>query len=360
VVAETDSNYRQLQMNICDRFSLLEDPRTWQLQNEERAALPIFRQSSQSRYCLHNRYRDLLSYIQILGCSRGRRVNCSADQSRSVVGRCRCLTLAFFTVSTGLAVTLTPVIPLAITVTTVVLTIAYILHFTVTVNRAPGPVTVAAVVVTLPTVILARGSTAVATRRGAATAGGAVATCRDATVTAITTVTTVTAAVATGAIAARVESPRCWRRSAGPLVLVRWVLGVTEGRTYLNLQQVVSADALVVHLVISVIGIAATLVLDERKATVQWAPGSRRRKSIYSQARRRWTWGRDIAADKAAVTERALAMAGGGRQWTGDGRTGRGRSASWLVGAQTLGQAASSSATRAIARRAAKRTRRVG
>ena len=52
-------------------------------------------------------------------------------------------------------------------------------------------------------------------------------------------------------------------------MLVRQVLGVMEGQTYLNLQQIVSANALVVHLVISVIGIATTLVLDEREATVQ-------------------------------------------------------------------------------------------
>jgi hypothetical protein len=164
---------------------------------------------SQGTAC-HNRYRDLLCDIQVLWCCRRRGVNCSADQSRSVVGGCRCLTLAFFAVGTSLAITLTPVIPLAITVATVVLTVAHILHLTVTVNRAPRPVAVAAVVVTLPTIILTRGSAAVAARRSAATAGGPVATCGNATVTAVATVTTVTAAVATTrAVAARVESPRC-------------------------------------------------------------------------------------------------------------------------------------------------------
>lgn len=44
------------------------------------------------------------------------------------------------------------------------------------------------------------------------------------------------------------------------------------GGTYLDLQQVVAADALVVHLVVRVVGIATTLVLDEGEAAGQLAP----------------------------------------------------------------------------------------
>lgn len=44
--------------------------------------------------------------------------------------------------------------------------------------------------------------------------------------------------------------------------------------THLNLQQVVAADALVVHLMVSIIGITAALVLDEgepaRKNQLLW------------------------------------------------------------------------------------------
>jgi hypothetical protein len=169
----------------------------------------MLRQDLQSRYCLDNRHRDLLSYVQILRCSRGRRINCSADQSRSVVGGCKSLTLAFFTVGTRLTIALTPVIPLAVAIATVVFTVAHVLHLTVTVNRAPRPVAVAAVIVALSAIVFARRSTALATRGGAATARGAVATGRDTTVAAVATVATVTAALATRAVTARVESPRC-------------------------------------------------------------------------------------------------------------------------------------------------------
>lgn len=36
--------------------------------------------------------------------------------------------------------------------------------------------------------------------------------------------------------------------------------------TYLNLQDVITADALVVHLVVGIVGIAAAFVLDEGEA----------------------------------------------------------------------------------------------
>jgi hypothetical protein len=44
--------------------------------------------------------------------------------------------------------------------------------------------------------------------------------------------------------------------------------------TYLDLQQVIATDALVVHLVVRVVGITARLVLDEGKAAGLLEPGS--------------------------------------------------------------------------------------
>lgn len=65
--------------------------------------------------------------------------------------------------------------------------------------------------------------------------------------------TTTTVPVATG-----LETPGCGRRSAGPL----------------DLQDVVTANALVVHLVVSIISIATILILDEREETARCRPRS--------------------------------------------------------------------------------------
>jgi hypothetical protein len=91
----------------------------------------------------------LLGNVEIFVCGRGRRR----------VG------LALF--AGGRSITLTPVIALtvaALAVATVVLTITHVLHLAIAIDGAPGPVAVAAVVVTLATVILARRASAVTTR----------------------------------------------------------------------------------------------------------------------------------------------------------------------------------------------------
>lgn len=71
--------------------------------------------------------------------------------------------------------------------------------------------------------------------------------------------------------------------------------------TYLDLQQVIAADALVVHLVIRVIGIAARLVFHEGEAAGRLEPGSRRRARTNSQSTRGGARSGNVAADKAAI-----------------------------------------------------------
>lgn len=72
-------------------------------------------------------------------------------------------------------------------------------------------------------------------------------------------------------------------------------------QTYLDLQQVVAADALVVHLMIGIIGVATAFVLDESKAAGQLAPDGHVLARGYSQARGSRARGRNVAADKATV-----------------------------------------------------------
>jgi hypothetical protein len=110
----------------------------------------------------------------------------------------------------GDGVDLTVAIAPLIAVTTVVFAIAHVLHLAVAVDRAPRPIAVTALVVTLTTVILAGRCATLATRRGAATTGRA----NNATVrtiaAAVGTVATVTATLGTlttGAVTARVEAP---------------------------------------------------------------------------------------------------------------------------------------------------------
>jgi hypothetical protein len=113
--------------------------------------------------------------------------------------------------SVGLAVTFAPLI--AVAVATVVLAIAHILHLAVTVG-APRAITVTAVVVALAAVVLARreGLTVAARRRASATRRALAAS----TLAALTALRALT----TGAVAARVEAPRCGRRRACPLHLI--------------------------------------------------------------------------------------------------------------------------------------------
>lgn len=109
----------------------------------------------------------------------------------------------------GTRLALAPLIALTVTtlaVATVILALANVLHLAVAVNGAPGPVTVAAVVVAL-TVLTGRAGT-VAARRDAATAGRTVAAGWDATIVAArAAVATVAAALTTGAVPAGVEAP---------------------------------------------------------------------------------------------------------------------------------------------------------
>ena len=54
----------------------------------------------------------------------------------------------------------------------------------------------------------------------------------------------------------------------------RWPMAYSSGRSYLNLQKIIATDALVVHLVVRVVGIAARLVFDEGEAAGLLEPGS--------------------------------------------------------------------------------------
>lgn len=173
---------------------------------------------------------------------RGRRFLACGRVSRILSRVIRCLTLV---AAVGAVLT----VPL--TVTVLLLTVTDILHVPVTVVGAAGTVTVAAVVVAFTTVILpGRVVATAATGRGgaAATAGGGVAPA--------------------GAVTTRVEAPRSGRRRAGPLQLrQRCSMQVRgSGGTYLDLQQVITTDALVVHLVIGIISITARLILNECEA----------------------------------------------------------------------------------------------
>jgi len=129
-----------------------------------------------------------------------------------------------------------------------------VLHLAITVVRAPGAVAVAAIVVTLTTVVLAGRGIASTTGRNATAAGRAI-----------------TATARSGAFpgGAGVEAPRCGRRSTGPL----------------DLEEVITADTLVVHLMVCVIRITTALILHESKESA----GRRAR-------------GRDVATNKPAIS----------------------------------------------------------
>lgn len=184
------------------------------------------------------------------------------------------LTLDFLAVGTRLAIAFT----LSVTSTgtgafstvtfAVIITVAHILHLTIAVDRTPGSIAIAAVIVAVTTVVLARRvAIATATARRLATTGAA----RGAV--AVTTVTATITATVPGAIAAGVEAPRSGWWSASPLWIVSHGARMLFGKhiIYLNLQEVVATDALVVHLVIGIIGIASVLVFDKSKpGWVSW------------------------------------------------------------------------------------------
>jgi hypothetical protein len=45
-----------------------------------------------------------------------------------------------------------------------------------------------------------------------------------------------------------------------------WPMACFSGRPYLNLQEIIATDALVVHLMVSIVSIATALVLDKCEA----------------------------------------------------------------------------------------------
>lgn len=145
-----------------------------------------------------------------------------AVQGLAVIAVCAVLT----------AIAVVPVVPLPIVAVTAVRG-----------SRAVASVTAVALViaVTLATVILAR--------RVVASAPGARSPAARRT------------RRATVAITARIEAPRRRRRSSGPL----------------DLQDVVTSDPLIMHVVISIIGISTVLVLHKRE---QPARGRTRRRNV--------------------------------------------------------------------------------
>jgi hypothetical protein len=190
------------------------------------------------------------------------------------------LTFARFGGWLNLALTVASLLAITtVAVTTIVLTVTNVLHFTVAINGTPWPIAVTAVVVTLAAIVLARGSAALATWGSAAAAWRAHTTVG--TLAAVGTVSSVTAtlrALTTGAVTSGIETPRRRWRCTCPL----------------DLQQVVAADALVVHLVVRIIGIASRLVFHKGE-----------------EPRRSRTGSRNVATDKATITWILLERASG-------------------------------------------------
>ena len=143
-------------------------------------------------------------------CGRGRRgIGCIVDQRKSSSTGFGIHTLALFAGNTSLA--FAPVVTLTLatlTFTTVFITVADILHLSITINWAPGPVAIAAVVVALTTIIFTGRRATLTTRRGAAAARRSVAPSWDTTVvTTRAAVATVATTLTAGTITTRVEAP---------------------------------------------------------------------------------------------------------------------------------------------------------
>jgi hypothetical protein len=157
----------------------------------------------------NRRIRFLLGDIQIFVCGRWRWGIVWRWSEKLVIFGSGYLTLdTGFLGGASLAVAVAPVV----TVTTVILAVAYILHLAIAVG-APGAVAVAALgVFALSAVVLPGRGLAVTARRRAAT------TRRAVTAAALTTLATL-GALTTGTVAARVEAPRCRGRGACPLYL---------------------------------------------------------------------------------------------------------------------------------------------
>ena len=139
----------------------------------------------------------------------------------------------------------------------VVTTVTNILHLAIPVIRASGAVTIAtSVVIALTTAVFAgRIIAAASTGRGWCTSS----TGRSFSTATWTRVTSRT----------RIKAPGCWRWRTGPLQtrLANSCLAKVFGEySYFNLQQVVTTNTLIVHLMIGIIRITTALILHERKA----------------------------------------------------------------------------------------------
>jgi hypothetical protein len=167
--------------------------------------------------------------------------------------------IAVFALEFTFSVTTVTVAAIA-TVATVALAILLsvaVLHLAVAVVWGSGAVAITAVVVTLAAIVLAGRVVSPASAGGdAAATGRAVADAGSATLTG----------------SAGIEAPGCGRRSTSPLWIRRLEICNGHGpprQTYLDLQQVIAADALVVHLMVRVVSIATALVFDECEASLR-------------------------------------------------------------------------------------------
>jgi hypothetical protein len=164
------------------------------------------------------------------------------------------LAITFAVIGAARAITRTVAITsIVVTVTAVRITVATVV------------IAVSAVGIPFVPIISARG---IVTTTAAARGWGAT-TARRSAITATIAASVATSVAGSITARARVKAPRSRWRSACPL----------------NLQQIIAADTLVVHLMVSIIGIAAALVFNESEKT---AGGSAR--------------GRDITANKAPIT----------------------------------------------------------
>ena len=106
-------------------------------------------------------------------------------------------------------------------------------------------------------------------------------------------------------ITAGVEAPRGRWRCASPLQssLVDETHEWKNCSPYLNLQEVIASDTLVVHLVVSIVGVAAALILDkcEPAFVSTKLETKQKRKRSHSQAAGSSSWSWNIAANKTSI-----------------------------------------------------------
>jgi hypothetical protein len=148
------------------------------------------------------------------------------------------------------------------------LTIANILSIAVAIIGAARTVAIAAVTTTI--VITVATGRQLASRTTGRCAGAATAR-RAAATFAATITTTLAGTIAHLAASAGIEAPAGGRRSACPLhrvsdTITHDICLSSCFLTYLDLQKVVAANTLVVHLMVSIVSIATALVLNKGKA----------------------------------------------------------------------------------------------